>query len=296
MVVQLIKVKGLGETEKDWMQQQHVELVEPSKITAQLLPKCGFAKDSSYKPFDLMIIDEGSQLTVAVASLAVQYVSTRGRLIVAEDHLQLPPIIKGVYPQHKYGDIKYNGSVLECLLRQISHEQRIRPFEVQMAVSGDSVNVAQPLCTKLLENNRMNHSLAHFTQFTYGADYISQNPALTLNINAALLHGIVLPNVHTPAQQDVLTNAVTNGAPMCVINIQVADNGAHGTSMTRDDMAAVEARIIRDLYTIFAAVSNQQDPIVFAKGIVVVTPNHVQRSKTIAGYYANSTQYTCGDM
>jgi hypothetical protein len=86
--------------------------------------------------------------------------------------VQLPPIIKGVYPQHQYGDIKYNGSVLECLLRQISHEQRIRPFEVQMAVSGDSVNVAQPLCTKLLENNRMNHSLAHFTQFTYGADYI----------------------------------------------------------------------------------------------------------------------------
>jgi hypothetical protein len=57
--------------------------------TPYRLPKCGFAKDSSYKPFDLMIIDGGSQLTVAVASLAVQYVSTRGRLIVAEDHLQV---------------------------------------------------------------------------------------------------------------------------------------------------------------------------------------------------------------
>lgn len=109
MNVRLIKVKGMDETQTAIMVASNIELVEPNKINRSLfssgafhvvgstpyrLSRCGFGtsdvkQDMAYKPFDLMIIDEGSQLTVSVAAMAIHYLNTKGRLIVAGDHLQV---------------------------------------------------------------------------------------------------------------------------------------------------------------------------------------------------------------
>lgn len=107
--IKLIKVKGRYETEKEWMTEHQIELLPPDKVTTGVfasgcvilgstpyrLPTCSFSKKEPLQaaaaaaPFNLMCIDEASQLTIAVAALAIQYMNTRGRLIVAGDHLQV---------------------------------------------------------------------------------------------------------------------------------------------------------------------------------------------------------------
>ncbi len=46
--------------------------------------------------FDLVVIDEASQVRVPEAAVAVSFVANTGRLVLAGDHLQLPPIVAGV--------------------------------------------------------------------------------------------------------------------------------------------------------------------------------------------------------
>jgi superfamily I DNA and/or RNA helicase len=53
--------------------------------------------------FDLLVIDEASQMPVTAASCAVQLLKTgaegHGRLIVVGDEHQLPPVSKGSYAE-----------------------------------------------------------------------------------------------------------------------------------------------------------------------------------------------------
>jgi DNA replication ATP-dependent helicase Dna2 len=64
--------------------------------------------------YDLVVIDEGSQLKVTEAALAARRVATGGRLLIAGDDLQLPPIVQGNYPMPD-GEPPLHLSILECL-------------------------------------------------------------------------------------------------------------------------------------------------------------------------------------
>ncbi len=48
--------------------------------------------------FDLVVVDEASQVKVPEAAVAALLVGESGRLVLAGDHLQLPPIVAGQYP------------------------------------------------------------------------------------------------------------------------------------------------------------------------------------------------------
>ena len=50
--------------------------------------------------FDLLLVDEGSQMRLVDAALAVALLRTEGRLVVVGDVKQLPPIWASEYPQH----------------------------------------------------------------------------------------------------------------------------------------------------------------------------------------------------
>jgi DNA replication ATP-dependent helicase Dna2 len=96
---------GLGdETEKQWMRQKGATLLKQEKVTmkylleqkqcvigstAWRLKRCGFGKEKNVKPFDVILFDEGSQVTVANSSLALHYMNPHGRLIIAGDHKQV---------------------------------------------------------------------------------------------------------------------------------------------------------------------------------------------------------------
>ncbi len=126
------------------------EPVEPHQVThseATSLP--GVVGGTVYglqkagREVDLMIVDEGSQLKLGEAALALRWLSPQGRLVVAGDHLQLPPIIQGRYPEEN----RLHDSVFAYLQER------------------------HPAC-QLTENWRMNDTLCAFpAEALYGSDY-----------------------------------------------------------------------------------------------------------------------------
>jgi predicted DNA helicase len=49
--------------------------------------------DKNGAPFDLLVIDEASQATTPALLLPLPYLSSTGRVVMAGDHLQLPPVV-----------------------------------------------------------------------------------------------------------------------------------------------------------------------------------------------------------
>lgn len=64
--------------------------------------------------YDVVVIDEGSQLKVAESAIPIRRLADGGRLVIAGDDRQLPPIVAGAYPEIE-GLPPLHRSVLEAL-------------------------------------------------------------------------------------------------------------------------------------------------------------------------------------
>ena len=62
-----------------------------------------------------MVIDEASQVRVPEAAVPISLAGRAGRLVLAGDHLQLPPIINGVYPEPLPGQPVLHRSIFEVV-------------------------------------------------------------------------------------------------------------------------------------------------------------------------------------
>ncbi|MFY1112326.1 MAG: AAA domain-containing protein [Methanosarcinaceae archaeon] len=104
-------------------------------------------------PFDLLIVDEASQMKPAELALGMSVLDEGNRLILAGDDLQLPPIIAGEYPEPE--------DSLPGLYDSIFSYLRLR----------DSSPDPGYTC-QLLENWRMNETLSSFPAAAlYGKGY-----------------------------------------------------------------------------------------------------------------------------
>jgi DNA replication ATP-dependent helicase Dna2 len=100
--------------------------------------------------FDLVVVDEASQVRVPEAAIPASLLAESGRLVLAGDDKQLPPIVAGRYPVPTPG---------EPILHQLV-------FQAIRSVSEQSL-----VCT-LNENFRMNDVLTSFaSRLLYGKDY-----------------------------------------------------------------------------------------------------------------------------
>ncbi|KAJ9458992.1 DNA replication ATP-dependent helicase/nuclease DNA2 [Diplonema papillatum] len=129
------------------------------------------------EPFDLIVIDEASQLPCTEA-LAIASLSEDGRLIVAGDQLQLNPIVAAKYPESGGVGVDLTGSLLMALLRN----DKNAPVTDRYAHEPLHSSVA-----KLTENLRSNATICRLTQRLYGADYTVQ-PASTADTDSRRLH------------------------------------------------------------------------------------------------------------
>ena len=110
------------------------------------------------RPFDLVVLDEGSQVKVGESLLPLSRTSPKGRMIIAGDDKQLAPIIKGDYPDAKEKDAFLHKSIFENLRTLDSKGQH--------------------LC-QLNENFRMNKILSDFpAKAIYSQQYRPYNEVI----------------------------------------------------------------------------------------------------------------------
>jgi DNA replication ATP-dependent helicase Dna2 len=121
-------------------------------------------KRNSLTGFDLVIIDEASQVRVPEAVAAIAQVSGEGRLVLAGDPLQLPPIVAGSYPDPRPGEPLLHRSIFEALC-----PPRAGAGPLTLANLGTDGN---GLVRPLFENFRMNEVLTGFAaRLLYGPRY-----------------------------------------------------------------------------------------------------------------------------
>src|SRR5262249_19624904 len=107
--------------------------------------------------FDLVVIDEASQVRVPEAAVAVSLVSDEGRVVLAGAPLQRPRVGAGAPPEPKPGEPVLHRSIFEAVCPRDGREGRIlRP---------------------LLENFRMNDVLTSVAaRLLYGPGYRCVSP------------------------------------------------------------------------------------------------------------------------
>ncbi len=117
-----------------------------------------FDKIRTYRDsFDVLVVDEASQMKFSELSLGMGLLSGFGRLVLAGDDMQLPPIISGEYPETEDGLPGLQDSVFTYLRRR------------------DDPQVPVYIC-QLLENWRMNSTLSAFPARTvYGEGFRPAN-------------------------------------------------------------------------------------------------------------------------
>ena len=131
-------------------------------------------KRQELEPFDLVVIDEASQVRVPESAIAVSLVAPGGRLVLAGDHCQLPPIVAGSYPESKDGDPPLHRSIFEVVARGASPvaafartRDTVHPRSGERGYEKDGLVLRQ-----LLENFRMNDVLTSFAgRLLYGPGY-----------------------------------------------------------------------------------------------------------------------------
>ncbi|KND03425.1 uncharacterized protein SPPG_00910 [Spizellomyces punctatus DAOM BR117] len=219
------EVKSIPNMEHgDWRQQLNVGLCDDRMPSPATLPLHSIVAGTVWKlwkwmesnptigaAFDVLIIDEGSQMPVADAALAISVLcsgtsNVSKRVIIAGDHLQLAPVLKGTYPKETGpGDPQLYGSILECLMRGDDGEA------VVLRGRRVSPDVFGPLTTMLRENFRMVKELCTFTNTIYrGGQFEPQRSSLVparslphtlrglFQSTNALLTVILRPRSHTP--------------------------------------------------------------------------------------------------
>ncbi|MCU0849279.1 MAG: AAA domain-containing protein [Spirochaetes bacterium] len=115
-----------------------------------------YFKSKVKKHFPILIVDEASQMKFGELAMAMSILEPGGRLILAGDDLQLPPIINALYPDPEDGLPGLHESIFSYL--------RARDDE------------NSPFTCQLFENWRMNQTLCDFAAETlYGEKYQPAN-------------------------------------------------------------------------------------------------------------------------
>lgn len=121
----------------------------------------GFAKlEKSLPSLDLLIVDEASQMRTAELAMVLPMLGQGGRLVLAGDDLQLPPVVQGAYPAPVDGLPGLEDSVFAYLRHRDDPGRPVYTCQLQ-------------------ENWRMNRTLSRFPAETlYGTGYASATDAI----------------------------------------------------------------------------------------------------------------------
>ena len=208
--------------------------------------------------FDLVVIDEASQLRATELALALTLLAPDGRLVLVGDHLQLPPITKGDYPAPEDRLPGLEASIFRYL--------HARDGE------GD-----QTFTRALVENWRMNETLCRFPARTiYPPSYAPANEAVA---ERALRLDPPPGTGPCGSRFDLVSFLLAPEYPLAVAIFE--DVRATVENQPEAELIALLARMLRDRmvnpetgdhYSPDAA----GDRALWRKGVGVVCPHHAQ--------------------
>ncbi len=125
--------------------------------------------------FDMVVIDEASQMLVSDAAIALECVKRTGRVLIAGDHLQLQPLLQTAYPKPKdLREPELATGIMQCLLRNDSN------LRVDFRRHGVDLQQEVPYLLALKEQRRMCQQLSNATQPLYGFQFDLKSSATKL--------------------------------------------------------------------------------------------------------------------
>lgn len=224
-------------------------LTEADHAILGATPYSSLKKRQELPPFDLVVVDEASQVRVPEAAVATLLVGESGRLVLAGDHLQLPPIVAGQYPEPPPEQPLLHRSIFEAVCPR-----------------GPGRPAASKLVRQLLENFRMNDVLTSFAaNLLYGPGYRCGSPAIArhrLPFKPGRGVDALVKTCLDPAYPLVVV--LLDGIRASRANPVEADLVAQLVGALRDGLRAADGRPYRD------------DAEFFRHGVFVVSPHHAQ--------------------
>ena len=236
--------------------------------------------DLNHKPvFKLVVLDEGSQMMIGEASVALSLVDeSSGRVIVCGDHKQLPPIVKGVYGRPSPGGLKLYDSILSCLIRDTTNQDKVNPFDDSFA-KADPEAGANSTVFKLRENFRMCKELSDFFESIYG-DYKAQQFNINRRLNLRTAFPCTAADYMTgpgEANMRLIKTMLTSEKPLCSLRVpQIV-----GETLTIKDTTDIEARIVGALVCTYIKNTNFNVDEEALASVLIVTPRHIQRKAIV---------------
>jgi hypothetical protein len=211
--------------------------------------------------FDLVVIDEASQVRVPEAAVAVSLVGEAGRLVLAGDHLQLPPIVAGRYPDTPPGEPLLHRSVFEAVCPRHS-PLTPDPSPPQGGEGGNPSRILR----QLLENFRMNDVLTGVAaRLLYGPRYAPVNRAVAGRRLPFKARRGLDPLVRACLDPDFpLVVVVLDGPRAAQANPVEADLVAQLVVALREGLRGPDGRPYAD------------DATFFRHGVFIVSPHHAQ--------------------
>lgn len=200
--------------------------------------------DPAFIGADLVVMDEASQIKVPEAAIGMNLVHDSGRIVLAGDHLQLPPIVIGRYPEPAPGELALHRSI----------------FEAVCEVNGGDFMV------QLEENFRMNDVLTSASaRLLYGERYRCGTPELAAQR---------LDYRPTADASEFTRSVLDPDAPLVVVLL-------HGLAPAKDN--DLEASLIAELTVELrgglranSGARYDDDGEFFEHGVFIVSPHHSQ--------------------
>lgn len=196
--------------------------------------------------FDLVVVDEASQVRVPEAAVPISLVGAAGRLVLAGDHLQLPPIVAGSYPEPPPGAPLLHRSIFEAVCPR----------------GGAPGRILRPL----LENFRMNDVLTSVAaRLLYGPGYCCADTDVARRRLAFRPGRDVDPLVHACLDPHYpLVVVILEGIRAAQANPVEADLVAQLVMALRDGLRDSRGKRYVD------------DAAFFQQGVFLVSPHHAQ--------------------
>eukprot|EP00943_MAST-04B_sp_MAST-4B-sp1_P001609 g1609.t1 len=243
--------------------------------------------------FDILFIDEASQLRLPEAAFAINALDKDcGRLVIVGDHWQLAPIILEKYPNEtSITEPKVYDSFLVYLRNMIATEIAINHQNSGTGLSNNNNNLSQyTLFMQLNENHRMNAELAWYTENILNYDgyklcsdhgcvcrFSSNNHNVTSR-PSYLIYDTPLPVVvDDNSNNSRLVQILDPKVPFSMVNI--IWNGGHADELTNEIGRKLQAKLVSKIVTFY--IEHSSAAVRNGEKIFCVTPHHLERKAVL---------------